>query len=58
MRVFVADGHFRKTLVVVRSLGRKGVWVTVGEKTFLTLPSFQNIVMNPLFMQRHYAVES
>src|SRR4030066_1281069 len=33
--VLVTDGHFRKTLVVVRSLGRKGISVTVGERTFL-----------------------
>ncbi len=35
MRVLVTDGHWRKTLAVVRSLGRKGVEVTVGERTFL-----------------------
>jgi predicted ATP-grasp superfamily ATP-dependent carboligase len=34
-RVLVTDGHWRKTLAVVRSLGRKGVQVTVGERTFL-----------------------
>jgi len=34
-RVLVTDGHFRKTLAVVRSLGRKGISVTVGERTFL-----------------------
>ncbi len=33
--VLVTDGHFRKTLAVVRSLGRKGISVTVGERTFL-----------------------
>ncbi len=33
--VLVTDGHFRKTLAVVRSLGRKGIPVTVGERTFL-----------------------
>lgn len=35
MNVLVTDGHFRKTLAVVRSLGRKGISVTVGERTFL-----------------------
>ncbi|OGP54046.1 MAG: hypothetical protein A2Y65_06265 [Deltaproteobacteria bacterium RBG_13_52_11] len=32
-RVFVTDGHWRKTLAVVRSLGRRGVEVTVGESS-------------------------
>jgi predicted ATP-grasp superfamily ATP-dependent carboligase len=40
MRVLVTDGHFRKTLAVVRSLGRKGVHVTVGERTFLNTSFF------------------
>jgi predicted ATP-grasp superfamily ATP-dependent carboligase len=40
MRVLVTDGHFRKTLAVVRSLGRKGVEVTVGERTFLNTAFF------------------
>jgi predicted ATP-grasp superfamily ATP-dependent carboligase len=39
-RVLVTDGHFRKTLAVVRSLGRKGVRVTVGERTFLNTSFF------------------
>ena len=39
-RVLVTDGHFRKTLAVVRSLGRKGVQVTVGERTFLNTSFF------------------
>jgi predicted ATP-grasp superfamily ATP-dependent carboligase len=38
--VLVTDGHFRKTLAVVRSLGRKGVRVTVGERTFLNTSFF------------------
>ena len=38
--VLVTDGHFRKTLAVVRSLGRKGVQVTVGERTFLNTSFF------------------
>jgi predicted ATP-grasp superfamily ATP-dependent carboligase len=39
-RVLVTDGHFRKSLAVVRSLGRKGVRVTVGERTFLNTSFF------------------
>ena len=40
MNVLVTDGHFRKTLAVVRSLGRKGVHVTVGERTFFNTSFF------------------
>jgi predicted ATP-grasp superfamily ATP-dependent carboligase len=40
MRVLVTDGHFRKSLAVVRSLGRKGIHVTVGERTFLNTSFF------------------
>ncbi len=40
MHVLVTDGHFRKTLAVVRSLGQKGVQVTVGERTFLNTSFF------------------
>jgi predicted ATP-grasp superfamily ATP-dependent carboligase len=32
-RVFVTDGHWRKTLAAVRSLGKRGVEVTVGESS-------------------------
>ena len=39
-RVLVTDGHFRKTLATVRSLGQKGVHVTVGERTFLNTSFF------------------
>ncbi len=38
--VLVTDGHFRKTLAVVRSLGFKGIDVTVGERTFLNTSFF------------------
>jgi predicted ATP-grasp superfamily ATP-dependent carboligase len=38
--VLVTDGHFRKTLAVVRSLGCKGIGVTVGERTFLNTSFF------------------
>ncbi len=31
MRVLITDGHWRKSLAAVRSLGRKGIEVTVGE---------------------------
>ncbi len=40
MGVLVTDGHWRKTLALVRSLGRKGVRVTVGERTFLNTSFF------------------
>ena len=40
MNVLVTDGHWRKTLAVVRSLGRKGIPVTVGERTFLNTSFF------------------
>ena len=39
-RVFVTDGHWRKTLAVVRSLGQKGVHVTIGERTALNTSFF------------------
>jgi predicted ATP-grasp superfamily ATP-dependent carboligase len=39
-RVLVTDGHFRKTLAAVRSLGQKGVHVTVGERTALNTSFF------------------
>jgi predicted ATP-grasp superfamily ATP-dependent carboligase len=38
--VLVTDGHFRKSLAVVRSLGRKGIPVAVGERTFLNTSFF------------------
>jgi predicted ATP-grasp superfamily ATP-dependent carboligase len=40
MSVLVTDGHFRKTLAAVQSLGRKGIHVTVGEQTFLNTSFF------------------
>ncbi len=40
MSVLVTDGHWRKSLAVVRSLGRRGVSVTVGERTFLNTSFF------------------
>ncbi len=40
LKVLVTDGHWRKTLAVVRSLGRKGIEVTVGERTFLNTSFF------------------
>jgi len=39
-KVLVTDGHWRKTLAVVRSLGRKGIDVTVGERTFFNTSFF------------------
>ncbi len=40
MGVFVTDGHWRKTLAVVRSLGRRGIRVTVGESTCIATSFF------------------
>jgi predicted ATP-grasp superfamily ATP-dependent carboligase len=40
MNVLVTDGHWRKSLAVIRSLGRRGVHVTVGERTFLNTSFF------------------
>jgi predicted ATP-grasp superfamily ATP-dependent carboligase len=40
MGVLVTDGHWRKTLALIRSLGRKGIDVTVGERTFLNTSFF------------------
>jgi len=39
-RVFVTDGHWRKTLAVVRSLARRGVEVTVGESSGIAASLF------------------
>jgi predicted ATP-grasp superfamily ATP-dependent carboligase len=40
MGAFVTDGHWRKTLAVVRSLGRRGIRVTVGESTDIATSFF------------------
>ncbi|MBN1847754.1 MAG: ATP-grasp domain-containing protein [Deltaproteobacteria bacterium] len=39
-RVFITDGHWRKTLAAVRGLGQEGVRVTVGETTRLATAIF------------------
>ena len=39
-QVFITDGHWRKTLAAVRSLGQKGLRVTVGESTRLAVSLF------------------
>ncbi|OGW50731.1 MAG: hypothetical protein A2Z50_06855 [Nitrospirae bacterium RBG_19FT_COMBO_42_15] len=39
-KVFVTDGYWHKTLTVVRSLGEKGIDVTVGESTRLSTALF------------------
>ncbi len=39
-RVFVTDGHWRKTLAVVRSLGKSGLEVTVGESSRIATSLF------------------
>ena len=38
--VFITDGHWRKSLAAVRSLGRRGIRVTVGESTRLAMAAF------------------
>jgi len=38
--VFITDGHWRKSLAAVRSLGREGIKVTVGESTRLATAFF------------------
>ncbi len=40
MSILVTDGHWRKSLAVVRSLGRRGIPVTVGERTLLNTSFF------------------
>jgi predicted ATP-grasp superfamily ATP-dependent carboligase len=47
-RVLVTDGHFRKTLAVVRSLGRKGISVTVGERTLFNTSFFSKYCVKRL----------
>jgi predicted ATP-grasp superfamily ATP-dependent carboligase len=39
-KVFITDGHWRKTLAAVRGLGREGVYVTVGETTRIATAAF------------------
>ncbi len=39
-RVFITDGHWRKTLAAVRGLGREGVHVTVGESNIIATSRF------------------
>src|SRR4030066_900429 len=39
-KVFITDGYWHKTLTVVRSLGEKGIDVTVGESTRLSTALF------------------
>ena len=40
LRVFVTDGHWRKTVAVVRSLGSRGLEVTVGESSRIATSFF------------------
>jgi predicted ATP-grasp superfamily ATP-dependent carboligase len=39
-RVLITDGHWRKTLAAVRSLGKRGVEVTVGESSHVATSFF------------------
>lgn len=46
--VLVTDGHWRKCLAAVRSLGRKGIRVTVGETTRLATAAFSKFCSKAL----------
>ena len=54
-RVFITDGHWRKAVAAVRSLGRHGIDVTVGESTRLAAAAFSRyctravVYPSPLF---------
>jgi len=39
-KIFITDGHWRKTLAAVRALGEKGISVSVGESTRLATACF------------------
>lgn len=39
-KVFVTDALQRKSLVVIRSLGRQGIWVGTGDQSYFTLAAF------------------
>jgi len=39
-QIFITDGHWRKTLAAVRSLGQKGLAITVGESTRVSASLF------------------
>jgi predicted ATP-grasp superfamily ATP-dependent carboligase len=45
-RVFVTDGHWRKSLAAVRGLGKKGIHVTVGETTRIATAAFSRYTSN------------
>ena len=38
--IFITDGHWRKSLAAVRSLGMEGLRITVGESTRLATAKF------------------
>ncbi len=59
-KTFITDGHWRKSLAVVRALGRNGVHVTVGESTRLNTASFSRycnraiVYPSPFFMESEF----
>ena len=59
-KIFITDGHWRKSLAAVRALGRKGVPVTVGESTRLNTASFSRycnrakVYPSPFFKQSEF----
>ena len=59
-QTLVTDGHWRKSLAVVRALGRKGVPVTVGESTRLNTAAFSRycncakVYPSPFFKQSEF----
>ena len=60
IRVFVTDGYWRKTLAAVRALGRCGVRVTIGERTYLAPALFSRYCLSrvrtpsPVLQPSHY----
>ena len=62
-KVFVTDALQRKSLVVIRSLGRRGIWVGSGDSTCFTLGGFSRfcrermIYPSPEHNPRYFAQE-
>ena len=52
--VFITDGHWRKSLVATRALGRRGIHVTVGETTrlaFVNPDCLNTAYVNPDYLR-------
>jgi len=60
-RVFITDGHWRKSLAAVRALGSRGIGVTVGESTRLNTAALSRycsrsvVYPSPFFKQTEFA---